>query len=212
MKKIITLLTLSIISLASLLAQDAKSILDKASDSFLQSGGATIKFTLNTKEVKSTQIYSQDGTAYMKGDKFKIEIPGAITWFDGKTQWVYIEDNEEVNISNPTGSELQAISPSVLFSLYKTGYDLKYKGEKSLKEKTVMEIEMKAQHKKNQLQKIIVSVNKTDNTFAQITLYDNNGMENTLIVNKYTATNSFTDSFFVFDKEEYPDAEIVDLR
>lgn len=46
----------------------------------------------------------------MKGNKFKIEIPDAITWFDGTTQWVYIKDTDEVNITNPTGDELQAIS------------------------------------------------------------------------------------------------------
>lgn len=212
MKKIlITLILLSAYSLA-LFSQNARSILDKASEAFLQSGGVTANFTLNTKEVKSTQIFSQDGTVHMKGDKFKIEVPDAITWFDGKTQWIYVKDTEEVNVSNPTGNELQAISPSILFSLYKIGYDLKYNGEKKINGKTVLQVEMTAQNKKNDLKKVIVSVYKLDNTFAKIVLYDGNNMENTLLINTYKKDNTLSDSSFVFNKKEYPEAEIIDLR
>lgn len=211
MKRTFILFIISVFTI-SLSAQNAKEILDKASDAFLKAGGVTAQFTLNTKEVGSKQTYSQDGTADMKGDKFKIEIPDAITWFDGKTQWIYMKDVEEVNVSNPTGAELQAISPSILFSIYKVGYDLKYNGEKKLNGKTVLEIELNAQNKKNELKKVIVYVNKSDNTFAKIILYDSNNMENTLIINSYKSNKLLTDSFFVFNKKEYPDAEIIDLR
>lgn len=193
-------------------AQDARSILDKASENYSKSGAVTAKFTLDTKEMKSKQTYSQDGTAHMKGNKFKIEVPDAITWFDGKTQWIYIKDNEEVNITNPTGAELQAISPSMLFSIYKHGYDLKYIGDKTVGGKVVQEVEMIAQNKKNELKKLIVQINKANATFSRITLYDSNGMENTLIINSYQANNSLTDATFVFDKKEYPNVELVDLR
>lgn len=211
MKKLYTLIAICLCTM-SLSAQNAKAILDKASEAFFKSGGVTTNFTLNTKEKGSNQIFSQDGTAHMKGDKFKIEIPDAITWFDGKTQWIYMKDVEEVNVSNPTGAELQAISPSILFSIYKVGYDLKYNGEKSINGKPVLEVELNAQNKKNELKKVIVYVNKSDNTFAKIVLYDSNNMKNTLIINSYKTNNLLTDKFFVFDKKEYPDVEIVDLR
>lgn len=193
-------------------AQDAKSILDKAADNYSKSGGVTAKFTLNTKDVKEKQVYSQDGTAHMKGDKFKIEVPQGITWFDGKTQWIYMKDNEEVNVTNPTGAELQAISPSMLFSIYKLGYDLKFNGEKTLKGKTMLEVEMTAQNKKNELKRVVVQINKANNTFAKIELYDSKGMENTLIINSYQVNNALNDATFVFNHKDYPQTEIIDLR
>ena len=212
MKKILSLLLFTLVSIASSLGQNAKEILDKASDTFLKSGGVIATFTLNAKEMNNNRTYIQDGAAYMKGDKFKIEIADAITWFDGKTQWTYIKDNEEVNVSAPTGTELQSISPSILFSIYKTGYNLKYNGEKKVNGKIVDEIEMTAQSKKNELKKIVVQIDKTDNTFAKITLYDSNGMENTLIINSYKVDKTLTDDFFVFNSKEYPDVDIIDLR
>ena len=39
----------------------------------------------------------------MKGDKFTLVTPDALTWFNGTTQWTYVERNEEVNVTNPNG-------------------------------------------------------------------------------------------------------------
>lgn len=210
--KLILLTILLALSTSTLFAQDARSILDKASDNYNRSGIIVAKFTLDVKDLKENQTFSQDGTAYMKGDQFKIDIPEAISWFDGKTQWTYIKNTEEVNITNPTGAELQAISPSVLFSIYKTGFDLKYKGTKTIKGQIVYNIEMIAQDKKADLTKILVEIDKNSNSFSKIILYDKNGMENTLTINSYKPNQSLTESIFKFNAKDYPDAEIIDLR
>ncbi len=123
-----------------------------------------------------------------------------------------MKDSQEVNITNPTGAELQAISPSMLFSIYKHAYDLKYNGEKTVNGKVVLEVEMTAQHKKIDLKKVIVQINKSTNIFSKIVLTDVNGMENTLTINSYTTNNSLTDNSFVFNKKDYPDVELIDLR
>ena len=211
-KKLISLILLSIAIVGYSSAQNAKSILDKASESYTKSGIVVAKFTLDVKDLKANQTFSQDGTAYMKGDKFKIELPEAVTWFDGKTQWTYIKSTEEVNITTPTGAELQAISPSALFSIYKQGFDLKYKGEKNVRGKMVQEIELTAQNKNADLKKILVEINKSDNSFSKIVLYDSNGMENMLTITSHKANQALGNDIFTFNKKDYPDAEIVDLR
>ena len=212
MKKVLFFLSLCFMTVGSVLAQDARTILDQALSAYTKAGGMTVTFSLDTKDTKANHTYSQDGTAWMKADKFKIELPEAITWFDGKTQWTYIKNTEEVNITNPTGKELQAISPSVLFSIYKNGFDLKYKGEKNVKGKAVQIIELTAQDKKADLKKILVEINKADKNFSKIVLYDTNEMENTLTINSYQQSANLGDNTFTFDKADFPDAEIVDLR
>jgi len=209
--KLFTLLS-AIFFIGSITAQDARAILDKASDAYNKSGAVTAKFTLDARDTKAKTTYSYDGTAYMKGDKFKIEIPDAVTWFDGKTQWVYVKDTEEVNISSPTGDELQAISPSVLFNIYKKGFNLVYKGEKRSGGKNVQEIELTPQKKGSEFTKIIVEINKADNLFSKITAIDKSGMENILTIKSYQAGVNHSDTLFQFNKKDYPQAEIIDLR
>lgn len=206
----LAILLFTTVSVAS--AQNARAILDNASAVYNKAGGVTVSFTLDSKDSKAKSIYSYDGKAYMKGDKFKIDIPDAITWFDGTTQWTYIKDTEEVNISNPTGVELQSISPSSLFSIYKKGHNLVYKGEKKVGGKTVQEIELIPQKKKADISKIIVQIDKSSNVFSKIILVDKTGVENTLLIKSYQTNSNIADNTFTFNKKDYPKAEIVDLR
>ena len=77
--KLFSLISLLAFTL-SISAQDARSILDKAAETYNKAGGVIASFTLDSKDTKAKLVYSYDGKAYMKGDKFKIEIPDAITW------------------------------------------------------------------------------------------------------------------------------------
>lgn len=193
-------------------AQNAKDILDKANLAYNQAGGITASFTINTEDVKGKTIYSQDGKAYLKGNKFKIDVPDGITWFDGKTQWVYAKDGDEVNVSNPTGEELAGVSPSVILSLYKTGFKLNYKGEKKEKSKTVYVVEMIPLGKKTEFSKMVVSIDKVTNIFTSVSTFGKDGIDNHLIINKIQTGVSLADNVFVFNKKEYPGVEVIDLR
>lgn len=206
------LLILSLFTVCLVNAQNARSILDKASEAYNNAGGVTANFTLDSKDVKARETYSYDGKAYMKGNKFKIEIPDAITWFDGVTQWVYVKDNEEVNVSNPTGEELQGISPSALFSVYKKGFNLVYKGEKRVNGKSVIEIEMTPQKKNADITKIVAFIDKGSNIFSKLVITDKKGLQNTLSIKNYKTGVTLPESTFQFNKKEYPQAEIIDLR
>lgn len=211
MRKNISILVF-LLCVFSLSAQNAKDILDKANLAYNKAGGITASFTVNTEDVKGKTVYSQDGKAYLKGNKFKIDVPDGITWFDGKTQWVYAKGSDEVNVSNPTGEELAGVSPSVLLSLYKTGFKLNYKGEKKEKTKTVYIVEMIPLGKKTEFSKMIVTIDRATNIFTSVSTYGKDGVDNHLIINKIQTGVSLADNIFIFNKKEYPGVEVIDLR
>ncbi len=211
MKKNISILVF-LLCVFGLNAQNAKDILDKANLAYNKAGGITASFTVNTEDVKGKTVYSQDGKAYLKGNKFKIDVPDGITWFDGKTQWVYAKGSDEVNVSNPTGEELAGVSPSVLLSLYKAGFKLNYKGEKKEKAKTVYIVELIPLGKKTEFSKMIVTIDKATNIFTSVSTYGKDGVDNHLIINKIQTGVSLADNIFIFNKKEYPGVEVIDLR
>ena len=43
---------------------------------------------------------SKDGTIYIKGDKYNLDISGQNVISDGKTIWTYIKDADEIHINN----------------------------------------------------------------------------------------------------------------
>lgn len=192
-------------------AQDARKILDKASEAYNKAGGIHAIFTLNTEDVKNKITNSEDGQAYLKGNKFQIDLPDGITWFDGKTQWVYAKGGDEVNVSSPTGDELAGISPAVLLNIYKNGFKLTYKGEKKEGNKSVFIVEM-IPPKKTEYSKITITIDKITNLFSTISLSGTNGYNSLLKIRKMEAGLNLPESTFVFNKSKYPNVEVIDLR
>lgn len=193
-------------------AQNAKSILDKANQAFINAKGMKANFRLESEDSKQKVIYTQDGTIYIQGDKFKIDTPDGITWFDGKTQWSYAKGSDEVNVSNPTGEELSGLSPSVLLNIYKKGFRLRYLGEKNENEKKAYSIELIPESKKADLTKLTIDIDKSSYLPIGIKMFEKNGMINTLRIRRIETNVKLPNNTFVFNKADYPNVEMVDLR
>ncbi|MEL5893246.1 LolA-like putative outer membrane lipoprotein chaperone [Bacteroides sp. GD17] len=185
---------------------DAKDILDRTAEAFRKAGGVKATFTVRTSEGSST------GVICLKGEKFRLEADGVITWFDGRTQWSYLASSDEVNISEPTPEELQSINPYALLSLYKHGYKLKLGKSDSARNKSLYEVVMTATDRKQDLLCIILYVDKDTFRPSRISMAQRGGDTAVVTINSYQIGQNYSDSFFVFDKKAYPTAEEVDLR
>jgi outer membrane lipoprotein-sorting protein len=190
----------------------AKDLLDKSSAAFSDAGELYAYFTMSVKDTKNKVSEGFDGSIEIKGAKFHIDMPDSEIWFDGKTQWVLQKSWEEVNISEPSESEAQALNPAMIYTVYKKGCKYKYLGEKTdVKMRKVHEIEL-IPNKKNDITKIVMQVSAMDFMPVMIHLYFANNVENTISINKYKTNQKFPDDTFVFNKTKHPNAEIIDLR
>lgn len=193
-------------------AQNAVSILDKAADTYENSNGISASFTLNTRSDVQKVSESFEGTIHMKGDKFTLVTPDMTTWFDGTTQWSYVERNEEVNVSTPTGEELQFTNPALLLRMYKKGFTPKYIGESTASSgKSAYDIELTPK-KKGDILKVELQIEKSSNFPAKIKVEAKNGISSTIHISNLKTGVNQPDDFFVFKESDYPDAEVIDLR
>lgn len=193
-------------------SQNAASILDKAASAYENSNGMSATFTLRTRSEVQKVTESFEGTIHMKGDKFTLITPDMITWFDGKTQWTYVERNEEVNVSTPTGEELQMTNPALLLSMYKKGFTPKYLGESTAPNgKAAYDIELTPK-KKGDILKVTLQIEKFSNFPAKIVVEAKNDISSTIQISQLKTGVNQPDDFFVFKESEYPDAEVIDLR
>lgn len=155
---------------------------------------------------------SFEGTIQMKGDKFTLVTPDALTWFNGTTQWTYVERNEEVNVTNPTGEELQFTNPALLLNSYKKGFTAAYKGESTAPNgKAAYDVELTPK-KKGDIVKVELQIEKYSNFPARITVTSKNGVSSTIQISQLKTGINQPDRFFVFNEEDYPDVEVIDLR
>ena len=199
MKRIINILVMLMIAIGSS-AQTAKQVLDKTAAALSNKGGVTANFTVTGKNIGSTS-----GRISVKGRMFQATTPQAIIWFNGKTQWTYMKSQEEVNVSNPTEAQLQAINPYNFINIYKKGY--------SYTMKTVgggYEVHLKATDKKRSIQEMYVTVNKS--TYAPSQVKMRQGTKWTTINISSLKKANISNATFTFPAKDYPNAEVVDLR
>lgn len=193
-------------------AQDAQAILDKAAQMYEQSNGIKANFAIHSVVPQQNISESFEGIIEMKGDKFKLETPDMITWYDGQTQWVYVMRNDEVNVSTPSGDELQLTNPAVLLRQYKKGFSVQYKGTSTTRQaKSAYDITL-IPKKKSDIQQIDLQIEKMSNIPAAITITDKNKATVSINISKWETGKNQADSFFSFNESDYPDAEIIDLR
>ena len=91
---------------------------------------AEVAFTMYNKEKKAIEK-PQMWKIQVKGQKFRLEIPGTSIVCDGVTLWNYNKDAKEVTIKtfDPLSDEQ---NPSKIFTMYETGYKYTYDTEKKV--------------------------------------------------------------------------------
>ena len=184
---------------ATSFAQSAKTVLDKAAATITAQTGVKANFKMTA--VSGTT----SGTIAIKGKKFYATTPQAKVWFDGKTQWTYIKDNDEVNVSTPTEAQLQAINPYNFINLYKRGYA--YTMNTAGSEYVVHLIANSTDRK---IKELFISVNKKSYQPTQVKMLQGKKWTTFDITN--IKKESIADSQFRFNSKDFPKAEIIDLR
>ena len=198
MKKICFLILTVLLSTVTM-AQDAKSVLDKAAANITVKEGVKANFTM------TGGIGNASGTILIKGKKFHATTSKATVWFDGKTMWTYMKDNEEVNVSNPTEAQLQTINPYNFINLYKNGYS-------STLNKTgnAYVVHLTSTAKDRKIKELFITIDKQSYHPTQVKLLQ--GKIWTIFEIKNLSKSKIADSEFRFNAKDFPKAEVIDLR
>ena len=198
MKKICFLITAAMLCVTTY-AQTATSVLDKAAATITMKEGVKADFKM------SGSMGSTSGTIIIKGKKFHATTPQASVWFDGKTQWTYMKDNDEVNVSNPNESQLQAINPYNFINLYKKGYKatMNSSGNNHV-------VHLTASSPDRKIKELFITIDKKTYQPTQVKLLQ--GKKWTVFDITNLKKQATADAEFRFNAKEFPHAEIIDLR
>lgn len=177
----------------------AKKVLDKTASQLLSMKAVKASFKI------SGAGQSTSGTICLSGNKYKVKTPEMTTWFDGKTQWAYMPDTEEVNVSNPTKAEQASMNPYTFLSLYKKGYNYTMK-----KNKGSYDVHLVAENKNASIPEVKVNIT---NGYIPTQVSIRQGKQwMTISINDLAGNQKFDKNVFTFPKSKYPNAEIIDLR
>lgn len=188
---------LSVLSMTAY-GQTAAEVLD-ATAKKLTSGGTYANFST---VIEGNHLW---GNIAIKGDKFKITSANAITWYDGKTQWTFMNGTEEVNISNPDIEQQQQINPYHFINLYKKGYSASMQKKNGL-----YVVTLKRSSSSNDITDAVIEINSKTSYPTYIKVKSGGHWTEFKITGAKRV--NYNTSHFRFPAKKYPNAEVIDLR
>ena len=192
---------------------DAKKVLDGLSAKIKSYKAIQSGFTLKVEDSKGAVMGSKSGTIYLKGNKYRITIPGGQEIYcDGKDTWTYDKSSNEVTITKSDPST-QTLSPEKFFTnFYDKDFLYKMNGESKVGARTVQEVELTPTDKTKTFYKAFLYIDKTQHTLVSVKWLDKGGNRYTLTINKLNGNAPLKDADLAYNKAKFPGAEEVDLR
>ena len=192
----------------------AKKILDKIRKKYEGYKSLEASFALSI-ELPGQKQEVQKGTVGQEGDKFRLEMDQQIIVSDGKITWVYLKNNNEVQINDadPKDTENGFLTPKDLLKRYQKGDYLYAVTDKSTENgKLLTHIEFKPKDKKSEYSKLRVSVDEKAGSIQSVKAFGKDGSRYTFSINKFTPNKQFAADYFTFDAKKYPGVKVEDLR
>jgi outer membrane lipoprotein-sorting protein len=194
--------------------QDEKAgkILDQLFEKIKSSPSVSMDFTIAISSARDNFSDEFDGNMIMKGERYRLNFMGNEIFSDGKTTWTYMPEANEVMISEPDEDEGFMANPTKLFTDYSKEFRYRLIGEPSRNGKRLYEIDLHPLELDQMFHTVKLFIDRDKNFLHSAVISGKDGNTYTLTVDKAETNKQFPDSHFVFRKEDYPGAEIIDMR
>ena len=152
---------------------------------------------------------SESGSLTASGAKYRLELGGSLIVFDGAARYTYLKAENEIIIEtpNPLRDGIFA-DPSAIFAINYNDFDIKRTSAGS--EEAVFDLVPKQSG--TPCTKITITINKTASTPSKIVYYDSNGRITALSISEFKINTKPSAADFIFVPQQYPQAEVVDMR
>ncbi len=189
--------------------QEATNILDKFSTKALEAPSVSMKFHMVTTDQVENTNDTLAGSIILSKDKYKLDLPDNIIWFNGETSWSYLPAEKEVTITvvDKEDNSFQN-RPSSIFSLYKSGFKCRLIQETS----ELYVIDLYPEDLKSDLIRVRLSIGKSLLNLKSLEYKKRDGIVITLFVRDYNLKMKPGPDNFIFQPGKYKGVEVIDMR
>ncbi|NLJ82919.1 MAG: outer membrane lipoprotein carrier protein LolA [Bacteroidales bacterium] len=172
---------------------------------------AEIKFSLRTEKDNKTMDIIK-GNLWLKGDKYKLQVPAQHIYCDSVNVWSYLPNQNEVSISpyDPSDEE-NAINPIKLINNYKKYYRSVFVRETTEKGLITQIIDLYPLQKSSFF-KVRLVIDKNKSEILRISISEYNGYTYTYGFDTFIKNPKLNNSLFIFNPNQYKDIEVIDMR
>lgn len=206
MKRIILLaiITFSNFTVFSQNSTEAKKLLDEVAAKVEIYTNIEIEFNHSLDNLDADVHQETRGNAVLQGDLYFLNYMGTEQIFDGKKVYLIIHEDEEVIIQKPSDGD-ETLTPSKMFSFYKSGYTYAMGPLESLKGVKIQYVELIPIDSNSDIKNIRVGVDLKSKHIYNIIETGKNNTITTLEVRSFKTNQKISEKLFVFDLVKYKD-------
>lgn len=215
MKQSILFILVLSANLVGLSQQDpaAKEILDRVAQKNKQFTSIQSEFELIIENRREDQVSTSSGIIKIKGEKYYLESMGTKVFFNGTTLWSYMEDVNEVTITEPNQEEDDLIeNPIKIFDFYNRDFKYRLVGEAKLDEGWMYEIDLFPNNLEQPYSRFKIFISRDTEELHMLKAVGKDGIDYTASLKNMKYNEELPDSEFEFDPSKYKGIEIIDLR
>ena len=221
MSKFINTLVFSLILLFSAYGQQndprSQRILDDMTARFKTYPSVALDFSLTITNTQDQSETEQAGKIWIKGEKYKLEIPEFVIYFDGSRIFQFMPAVNEVYITKPDPDEededFQLLNPQTYFNLSSQNFISDLVRETTHNNRAVNEINLyPINFSGSNFSRINMMVERSTLQLVYVRAFLKNGIHYTLNFRPYAVQQTaLRDAFFVFNRSEHPNVVVIDL-
>ena len=186
-------------------AQNAEDFLNKVVEKMKSYNDISIIFNYQMINTGAGLYENENGFASMKGNSYVLNIAGQELISNGEILWTHLIDDEEVMISEVT--EDNKTSPIAIVNAFTENISATFI-ESDDKDITTIEV---TENEGDSFDRVYISVDK-DMNIKKVYVATPDGNEFIYEITDYKTNLNLPDSMFIFNEEQHPNVEVIDMR
>ena len=214
MKKIKLLIFLLFSIIGTLFAQssppDPAAFLNNTAQRYNVLPAFSFKFTVSVDDpvVKNAKI---TGQLFIKKEKYYLKLDDQIIANDGVTMWNYQKTINEVSFFDATDDDFSLYHPIRILNSWDKDYNAKTINEEMVNNVKVTIIDLTPK-KQLTFYKMRLYIENSTSLIQKIMIYQIDSPTITYSITKFTFNDTIEDSIFTFNKKDYPNVHVNDMR
>jgi len=185
-------------------------IIEKAAQKYNALSSFSLDFTVSIEE-NNKVIQSFKGVLFVKKDKYFLTFEDQIMGNDGKIMWNYQKSTNEATLFEAEDDDFSMFHPAKMLMNWDKEYSAKFIREDELQKKQVNIVDLTPK-KRSPFYKIRLFIDKATSYIQQVMMFEIDGPTITYTITKFTPNAVVSDAKFTFNKNDFPDVQVIDMR
>ena len=187
--------------------ETAEAFLDRAVKAMKDDSAVQMDYTYTVYDENGKVVQADKGILRLNGNSYSLLMDDMKVWCNGKVQWSYMSEINEIYITDASSPEAQNLSPLYIMEMYRAGYSAAMNStngrtevtlETSLPDNNINKVKLQFDASTLRLESMFISL--AGQGYIEVAL------------DAYTAHCTFPAGVYECPLKDYPTAEVVDMR